>query len=90
MEDKSSDTFDSKDKHLVPFLLTQANVSFVGTKREGSILYFQFSPYDKCVDLVNLFIVRKAPPVQPKDLLEAIETYRDLIYQMKDDMYGKH
>jgi hypothetical protein len=82
MNDK--DIFETKDKQLVPFLLTQQEVNFIGTKLVGSTLYFQFSPLEKCQKLINDFATRKAPLVQPKDILEAVETFRDMVFEMKD------
>lgn len=76
--------YESKDKQLVPFLLILPEVNFVGTRKEGSIVYFQFSPLNKCQELVNLFSSRKAPLVQPKDLLDAVETFRDRVFEMKE------
>lgn len=82
--------YKTKDKQIAPFLLTQSEVSFLGTYEEGHTLYFQFSPEDKCTKLVNAFISKTAPLVQPKDLLDAIETYRDRVFEMKDkNKYAK-
>ncbi len=82
--------YESKDKQLVPYLLILQDVNFLGTRKEGSIVYFQFSPLDKCQELVNQFSSRKAPLVQPKDLLDAVETYRDRVFEMKDkNKYAK-
>lgn len=78
------DIFETKDKQIVPFLLVQPEVNFLGTKLSGSIVYFQFSPLRKCQQLVNDFSSRRAPLVQPKDLLDAVETFRDRIFEMKD------
>lgn len=77
-------TYESKDKQIIPFLLTQPEVKFLGTRQDGSILYFQFSPPEKCQQLVNSFMTRQAPLVQPKDLLDAVETFRDRIFEMKE------
>lgn len=76
--------FETKDKQIAPFLLIQPEVNFLGTKLVGSIVYFQFSPSDKCQRLVNDFAGRRAPLVQPKDLLDAVETFRDMIFEMKE------
>ena len=78
------DYYETKDKQITPFLLTQSDIVFLGTEIVGQILYFKFSPLDKCQKLVNDFIARKAPLVQPKDLLDALESYRDQVFQMKD------
>jgi len=82
------DIYESKDKQIVPFLLTQLEVEFLGTKLEGSIVYFRFSPKKKCELLVNAYSSKRAPLVQPKDLLDAVETFRDRVFEMKEKRYG--
>lgn len=79
-----SDFYETKDKQIVPFLLVQPEVKFLGTFLVGFILYFRFAPFDKCQQLVNDFTCRKAPLVQPKDLLDAVETFRDRVFEMKE------
>lgn len=81
-------TYESRDKQIVPFLLTQPEVNFIGARLDGSIVYFQFSPQTKCEQLVNDFISRKASLVQPKDLLDAVEAFKDRIFEMKDKNAG--
>lgn len=76
--------FESRDKQICPFLLIQSNITFLGTRVDASIVYFQFSPFNKCEELVNKFSSRKAPLVQPKDLLDAVETYRDRVFEIKN------
>ncbi|MFC1727613.1 hypothetical protein ACFL0Y_03770 [Patescibacteria group bacterium] len=76
--------FESKDKQVVPFLLTQPKVKFLGTRLDGSILYFQFSPPDKCQKLANDFMARQAPPVDPKTLLDAVDSFRDRIFEFRE------
>lgn len=83
--------FESKDKQIVPFLLTQPSIKFLGTRTSGSIVYFRFSPLETCEELVNKFISRRAPAVDPKSLLDAVESFRDMIFEMKEKRtkYGK-
>jgi len=83
MKDKN-DIFLTKDKQIAPYLLTQEQIQFVGTKIVGSSIYFQFSPFDACQLLVNKFLTRKAEPVDPKTLLEMVEVYRDRVFEMKE------
>ncbi len=78
------DVYESKDKQICPFLLTQPQVRFLGTRISGSIIYFQFSPLETCQGLVNAFMSRQAPLVDPKTLLDAVETFRDRVFEMKD------
>ncbi len=82
-------TFESKDKQVVPFLLTQPEVRFLGTRLVGSTLFFQFSPRTKCQQLANDFASHKAPCVDPKALLEAVETFRDYVFGAKERMKEK-
>lgn len=81
----------SKDKQICPFLLIQPEIKFLGTKQEGFVVYFQFSPREKCQEFVNAFMSCQAPLVDPKTLLDAVETFRDRIFEMKDKRkhYGK-
>ncbi len=92
MDTDSSNFFQSKDKQIVPFLFTQPDVSFIGTKQFENITFFLFTPYERCIELVNAYVTRKAPLVQPKELLDAIETYRDMVFgmKMKEKVYGEH
>lgn len=76
--------FESKDKQIVPFLLVQSGIKFLGTRLNGTILYFQFSPLKKCQDLTNDFMTRRAPPVDPKTLLDAVDSFRDRIFEIKE------
>lgn len=76
--------FESKDKQIVPFLLTLPDIKFEGTRATESIIYFRFTPFILCQRLVNDFACRKAPLVQPKDLLDAVETFRDMVFEMKE------
>jgi|SRR3989338_3920155 len=87
-----NEVFESKDKQIVPFLLTQTEVNFLGTRFSGDSLYFRFCPLQITLKLVNDFLGRKAPLVQPKELLDAVETYRDVVFGMKDKRrkYGGH
>ena len=77
--------YESRDKMICPFLLIHQEVNFFGTKLVGSIVYFQFSPLNTCEKLVNEFVSGKASPVPPKKLLDAVETYRDLVFQTKGE-----
>lgn len=78
------DFYESKDKQVVPFLLIQPHIKFLGTRTDGFVIYFRFSPLEICRELVNAFMSRQAPPVDPKTLLDAVETFRDRIFEMKD------
>ena len=84
------DNYESKDKKICPFLLIQPEIKFLGTRISDSIVYFQFAPVNKCQLLVNAFVSRSAPLVQPKDLLDAVETFRDRVFEMKEKTWKLH
>lgn len=76
--------FETKDKKTAPFLFIQPDIDYEGIRIVGQIIYFRFSPYSKCLKLVQDFISRKAKPVQAKDLLEAVDSCRDIIFEIKE------
>ncbi len=84
------DIFETKDKQFTPYLFIQPDVKFLGTRIQDSTVFFRFSPSLRCKTLLNLFISKQAPPVQGKSLLDALESYRDLIFEMKMKMKEKH
>ena len=79
-----NDYFITKDKQITPYLLTKQEITFQGIKKIGFSIYFFFSPKDQAQLLANQFVTHRAGPVDPKTLLEAVETYRDFIFEMKD------
>lgn len=79
--------YESKDKHISPFLLIQSEVDFLGTRVEGGIVYFQFSPSELCERLENSYLCGKAVKVQAKDLLDAVETYKNIVFQRKSEKW---
>lgn len=80
----NNDIYESKDRQISPFLLVQPEIQFLGTRVENYIIYFQFSPQEKCQQLVNAFLSRQAPMVQPKDLLDAVDTFKMKVIEMKN------
>lgn len=85
MQENMDNIYESKDKQVVPYLLIQSNIKFVGKYADGKTIYFKFSPLKKCEELINKFISRQADPVQPKDLLDAVETFRELVFEIKNN-----
>lgn len=77
------DVYESSDKQIVPFLLTQQDIQFIGARQVDSVIYFKFTPLERCKELVNQFVTKKAPLVQAKDLLDALESFRDTVFEMK-------
>ncbi|MFH1244450.1 MAG: hypothetical protein V1487_02690 [bacterium] len=79
--------YESKDKNTVPFLLIQAEAEFLGTRVECGVVYFQFLPKELCERLVNAYLSGKAKEVQAKDLLNAVETYKNIVFQKRGEGY---
>lgn len=76
----SSNIHSESNKFLVPFLLLCDGVEFIGTEvAADSTVYFKFSPASKVLEAINNYYQRNAQPIQPKDLIDAIEHYRDLV-----------
>lgn len=78
------DVYESRDKQVCPFLLIQREIKFIGTRIDNQVVYFRFSPLIKCQELVNQFSSRQAALCQPKDLLDAVETFRDRVFEIKE------
>lgn len=76
--------YETKDKKIAPYLLTCSDILFQGTRFVGDSIYFLFSPNNIAQERANKFITHQTEPVDPKMLLEAVETYRDIVFEMKD------
>lgn len=85
-----NDVYESKDRQIVAFLFIQKDVLYKGSFVRNGEIIFLFSPFNKSFELVNLFLTRKAPLAQPKDLLDATETYKNIIFQYKRGGIEKH
>jgi len=82
MENKNLDTIaEVKDLQVASYLYATQLVKIVGKKRlsSGTVL-LQFSPKDKVDELISLYWNLQAPPIQPKDLLNAQRDIKDLIF----------
>ena len=78
-----------KDKYLVPFLLIYPNIVFVGKEVVGTSVFFKFSPIDKVQEAINAYFNRNAPSVQPKDLLDSVERFRNEVFLSLKYSVGK-
>lgn len=80
--DSSNDIHYEANKFLVPYLLLCDGITFEGTESRGGTVYFLFSPASKVLEAINKYYQRGAEPIQPKDLIDAIEHYRDLVHRV--------
>ena len=88
---KLKDSYDSyieeNDKISAPFLLAASFnglVKFVGTRTQGNILYWLFSPKVKAMELINQFQMKIEPHIPARDLFEATETFWKKIQELRD------
>ena len=66
------------DKTNAPFLLAASFnglVKFIGSYSSGTTLFWQFTPKDKVLVLLEQFQTKTEPHISAKDLFEAIETF---------------
>lgn len=74
------------DKINAPFLLAcsfSGLIEFIGNYSRNGVVYWQFSPKDKAQTLLNQLETKKAPPIPPLDLFNAIETFWKQVAQAK-------
>lgn len=88
MEDSAQTFYEEKDKNLATFLLASDGVAFCGTKTEGQTIYFLFKPRKKALKLVKHYFSRTEPHIPAKTLLEAVDSYRTILFKAKDEMRG--
>lgn len=84
------DTYIENDKRLAPFLLAASFsglIKFIGSDTKSGVLYWQFSPEDKVLSLVNQFQTKTEPHLPAKDLFEAIETFWKQISQLRNGKF---
>jgi len=82
MENKSLNTIiEVKDLSLCSYLYATQQVKIVGKKKlpNGTVI-LQFSPQTKVEELINLYWNLQAPPIQPKELFNALRDVKDLIF----------
>lgn len=80
-----------KDKHLIPYLLAcQPHVTFVGTRNENGTVYFGFSPSSVALELISQYFTNQTPSIPPKQVFEAIEEFRTILFREKDKYRVQH
>lgn len=84
-----------KDKWNAPFLLAasfQNLIQFSGSFTHNGILYWQFSPKDKALSLIEQFRTKTNPSIPARDLFDAIAVFWQQIAKAKNEEmhYGKN
>lgn len=82
-----NDVYIEKDKINAPFLLSASFnnlIEFIGSYSQNGILYWQFSPKDKVLTLLDQFNTKKEPHIPARDLFAAIETFWKQVSKTKN------
>jgi hypothetical protein len=74
----SSNVHIENDKHNAPYLLAasfKGIIQFNGSYTQNGVLYWQFSPKDKVLTLLEQLNAKTEPHIAAQDLFTAIETF---------------
>ena len=71
-----------RDKDLVAYLLCLPEIQFIGAFKDG-VTYFRFYPADKAKEAIDNYFKRLAPPIQPIDLLNAVDRFWNILNEIK-------
>ncbi len=71
-----------RDKDLVAYLLCQTDITFLGSFKDG-VVFFRFHPADKAREAIDAYYLRTAKPIQPIDLLNAVDRFWNLLNEEK-------
>jgi hypothetical protein len=85
--EKSNNFYIENDKTNAPFLLAASFnglIKFVGTRIQGTVLYWQFFPKEKAQELIDQFQMKTEPHVPARDLFEATQTFWKKIQELRD------
>lgn len=75
------------DKISAPFLLAASFnglVSFMGSFIKNGVLYWKFSPKEKCFNLLDQLRTKTEPHIPSKDLFEATDTWWEQVYKARN------
>lgn len=84
---KSNDLYIENDKYNAPLLLAasfQGLIKFLGSYSENGVLYWQFSPKEKALGILEQYQTKTEPHIPAKDLFEAISTFWKSVSRMRN------
>lgn len=76
------------DKINAPFLLAASFtglIKFIGSYSTNKVLYWQFSPRNEAILLIDRLRTKTEPRIPAKDLFEAIETFWKQVSQARNE-----
>lgn len=88
IKNPQTDHYPERDLKLCAYLLSCEEVAFLGTKMDRATVFLLFAPYEKVSTLISAYFAGKAPNVQPRTLLEALENARTIVFKAKDEARG--
>lgn len=75
-----------KDKYKAPYLLAasfQGRIQFCRFYIEGRTVYWEFSPREQALKLIDSFLLKQDPYIPAKDLFEAISYFWEVVSSAK-------
>ncbi len=85
--DDMNNAYIENDKTRAPFLLAASFnglIHFEGRYTKNGILYWQFSPKDKSLKLLDQFETKTEPHLPAKNVFQAIETWWRQIAELRN------
>ncbi|GEM_PF-1689304 len=82
-----NDSHIENDKINAPFLLAASFsglIKFIGTNSQNNVLYWEFSPKEKAVELVKQLQTKTEPHIPARDLFDAISTFWKQIQELRN------
>lgn len=77
------DIYRESNKEIAAYLSLLPEITFEGTESRGDYLSFLFSPSNLASQKASDYFSKKAEPVQPKDLIDAVDGMTDLVMRFK-------
>lgn len=81
------DLHSENDKIKAPFLLAacfNGHLKFIRRHVQNGILYWEFSPKDKALELVEQLLTKRDPQIPAADLFEAISVWWKQVSEMRN------
>ena len=76
-----NDILELKDLSVAAYLYSTNQVRFIGKRRiQSGEVFFQFTPKEIANSLIKRYWNSEAPPIQPKQLFNAVRDLKDIIY----------
>jgi len=88
-----NETYVEKDKWNCPFLLAcsfNGLLKFEGSSSQNGVLFFEFSPKDKALNLIKQLRQKKDPKISFLDFIQATDTFWKEVYGLRNEKSNDH